>query len=189
VTTDGLVINHAGSLINYQEFAWQCFLYRSEAARRIGPHRREARVLEDVDFFIRLRHHAGPVGRISRPYIKYRVHDNMISRTKIKERPLLSVKLNFEYITYGMIDTDLEVMFVNTLSQCALYKAYDTMDEVMKFASEKRVPFLDLLQARSNYLRNPVGWLLNRVRIAFISAIGKVRGRLKLINYLITKLL
>ncbi|MBI5249427.1 MAG: glycosyltransferase, partial [Desulfomonile tiedjei] len=101
VSTDGLVIDGAGRIINYEEFAWQCFLYRAEAAKKTGPHRRQARIIEDLDFFIRLRHYAGPVGRISRPYIKYRHHDKMTSRKKIRERPLVSVMLNFEYYTEG----------------------------------------------------------------------------------------
>ena len=187
VRTDGLVIDHAGNITNYEEFVWQCFLYRAEAARKIGPHRREARILEDIDFFIRLRHYGGPIGRISKPYIKYRFHDKMISCTKIKERPLASVKLNFEYISQGMIDADLKDMFLQKLSECALHSAYDTMGQVLEFAMEKQVPFISVLERRSNYLRNPVGWLLNRLGIAYVSNVRKVRDRIKLLTYLILK--
>lgn len=187
VRTDGLIIDHKSNVIGYEEFDWQCFLYRAEAAKQMEPHRREARIIEDLDFFIRLRHYAGPVGRISKPYIKYRVHGDMTSCTKIKERPLMSVKLNYEYIAKGMVDTDLEDMFMDRLSQCALHRAYDTMDGILEFAREKQVPFLDNLEARSRYLRTPVGWFLNRLRIAFVSQIGKARGRVKLLTYLMAR--
>jgi glycosyltransferase involved in cell wall biosynthesis len=187
VSTDGLIIDHAGNVTNYEEFDWQCFLFRAEAAQKTGPHRKEARILEDMDFFIRLRHYAGPVGRISRPYIKYRLHDNMTSRTRIRERPLMSAKLNYEYIEKGMLETDMKEMFLDRLSQCSLHNAYDTMDKILEFALEKRVPFLDVLEARSRYLRSPAGWFLNRSRIAFLSRFRSVIGRLKLLAYLLAK--
>jgi glycosyltransferase involved in cell wall biosynthesis len=187
VRTDGLIIDHRSNVIGYEEFDWQCFLYRAEAAKQMESHRREARIIEDLDFFIRLRHYAGPVGRISKPYLKYRVHGNMVSCTKIKERPLMSVKLNYDYIAKGILDTDLKTMFTDRLSQCALHRAYDTMDSIMEFAREKRVPFLDNLEATSRHLRTPIGWLLNRLRIALVSQIGKARSRAKLLRYLMAR--
>ncbi|MBI5251474.1 MAG: hypothetical protein HY912_18450, partial [Desulfomonile tiedjei] len=87
----------------------------------------------------------------------------------------------------GMLDTDLEEMFMDRLSQCALHRAYDTMDGVMEFAREKQVPFLNALEERSAFLKSNTGWLLNRLRIAFVSALRKVRGRVRLLAYLISR--
>lgn len=184
VSTDGLVIDEKGRRIGYQEFSWQCFLYRADVAGKIPVHRSEARILEDIDFFLRLKHYGGPIGRISRPYIKYRVHKHMVSHTRIKERPLISVKLNYEYITCGMTQGDMEAMFMDRLSQCALHRAYDTMDGIMVFAREKNVPFLNALERKNLFLRTPVGWLQNRLYIAARSQLGKIRSRLKLLHYL-----
>src|ERR1019366_6005572 len=79
VCTDCLSIDEAGRIFSYNRHTWACFLYRAEAAALAGPYRPEFRLVEDVDFFLRLRHFAGPIERIPRPYYKYRAHKASLS--------------------------------------------------------------------------------------------------------------
>lgn len=185
VTTDGLVIDEDGRVFSYREFHWQCFLYRREAAAKVGQHRPEAWIVEDVDFAVRLAYLAGPISRISMPYIKYRVHPSMVSARNRLERQRVSVKLNFDYITQGIINQDLRSMFMEILSRSALYRDLDTMDFVLRFAADKKVPFLKDLHKRADILRSPVGWFLNRMRIAFQSKLGALGDRMKLYRHLV----
>ncbi|MBI5568418.1 MAG: glycosyltransferase [Desulfomonile tiedjei] len=187
VSTDCLAINETGRVVSYQEFAWQCFLYRADVGKSLERHRPEARILEDVDFFLRLRHYGGPIGRISRPYLKYRYHKNMITVTQRNDRPLISLKLNYDYHVNGVVDLDLKELFLDRLSQACLQRNFEAMNEMIAFAAEKRVPFLDLLIARKRYLQTSVGWLTNRLRIALLSQGLRLRRFAKLIRYGLSK--
>lgn len=187
VSTDCLVINESGKAISYEELPWQCFLYRAEAGRKVGPHRPEARIIEDLDFFLRLRHFGGPIVRISRPYLKYRVHKNMVTRTKAAERPLASLKLNYDLAACGIVDVDLRWLFLDRMSQAALYRNHEAMEKIVEFAREVRAPFVDLLDRKKSFLRSRHGWLLNRTEIALISQARKILGRIRLARYFLGK--
>ena len=183
VSTDCLIINGAGRVVSYAEFEWQCFLYRAEAGKRLERHRPEARILEDVDFFLRLRHYGGPVGRISRPYMKYRYHRNMVTVRHRGERPLISLKVNYDYYLNGILDLDLKELFLDRLSQACLQRNFEAMDEMIAFAEEKQVPFLQDLVARNRFLHTRMGWLLNRLRIAVAGQVARLRRVSKLVKY------
>jgi glycosyltransferase involved in cell wall biosynthesis len=183
VSTDCLVINESGRVVSYEEFPWQCFLYRADVGKSLARHRPEARILEDVDFFIRLRHLGGPIGRISRPYLKYRYHKNMVTVTHRKDRPLVSLKVNYDYYVTGVVDLDLKELFLDRLSQACLQRNPQAMDEMVAFAAEKQVPFLDYLVARNRYLQTPLGWLTNRMRLALVSQRLRLGRFAKLIRY------
>jgi glycosyltransferase involved in cell wall biosynthesis len=185
VSTDCLVINETGKAISYEEFPWQCFLYRADNARKVGPHRPEARIIEDLDFFLRLRHLGGPIMRISRPYLKYRVHKNMVTQTKAAERPLVSLKLNYDLAALGIVDVDLQWLFLSRMSQAALYRNHEAMQNMVEFAREAGAPFLELLEKRKRFLQSQFGWLVNRIGIAFVSQARKARGKFKLLRYLL----
>jgi len=185
VSTDCLVINEAGKAISYEEFPWQCFVYRADAARKVGPHRPEARIIEDLDFFVRLRHFGGPILRISRPYLKYRLHKAMVTQTKAAERPLVSLKLNYDLAVRRTVEVDLKWLFLSRMSQAALYRNHEAIQKMVEFAREVGVPFVEVLEKRKRFLQSRFGWLLNRTRIAFVSQARKVRGKFKLLRFLL----
>ncbi len=185
VSTDCLLINETGTAVGYQECAWQCFLYRSDAGLRAGPHRCEARIIEDVDFFVRLRHYGGPVHRIARPYLKYRIHKGTVSHRMAAQRPLVSVKLNYDLIAQGVVNYDLRELFMDRLSKAALYRNYSAMEKIVEFAIEKDVPFVEDLVRQKQYLNTWPGWWTNRIRIAYRSQKGRLRSFAKFVWYLL----
>lgn len=185
VSTDCIVINETGKAISYEELPWQCFVYRADAGRKVGPHRPEARIIEDLDFFLRLRHFGGPILRISQPYLMYRIHKNMVTQTKAAERPLVSLQLNYDLLARGIINADLQWLFLGRMSQAALYRNSEAMEKMVDFAREVRAPFVDLLEKKKSILQSRHGWLLNRARIALISHVRKIRGKIRLLRYLL----
>jgi hypothetical protein len=180
VCTDYYVTDAAGKLLHYNDSDWACFLYRADAARLVGPYRPEYRLVEDVDFFLRLQHLAGEFDRIRRPYYRYRVHGNSLSARQTGARQLLSLKLHHELATTGVEQLDLHALFFARLSEAALYRQYGDMDRIVEFAREKQVPFARRLAWESRLLRTGPGWLANRVRIAVKSELERARKRLKL---------
>lgn len=188
VSTDCLVIDETGRTVSYEEFEWQCFLYRADVAGRIEPHRPEARIIEDLDFFLRLRRFGGPVVRISRPYLKYRIHRKSITQTKAAQRPLVSLRLNYDLAVKGIIEVDLEWLFLSRMSQAALYRNYVAIEKMVDFAKEVDVPFVDLLEKRERFLKSSLGWLVNRLEIALVSQVRRFRGKFNLLRYQFGKL-
>ncbi len=189
VSTDGLLIDENGAIKGYHVFLWQCFLYRVDAAEKVGPHRPEARILEDADFAVRLEHLAGPIHRISRPFLKYRVHSDSVSSTRRLERQLISTRISYDYIVQGFSKEGMKSMFYDRLSRCALYRDWNTMAEILDFGKEKGVDFLPDLEKHVAFLKSPAGWLINRVAIAWRSKTGALRDRLRLHRYRIRALL
>ncbi len=183
VSTDCLMIDGAGKVFSYQKCAWQCFLYRAEAGRLAGPHTPKARIIEDVDFYDRISHYAGPVHRISEPYLKYRVHMGSVSYRMARERQLISLKRTYELILAGVIALDPEEVFMEKLSAASLYRDNATMDRIIEFAAEKQMPFLHVLERRRRFLLTPVGWLVNRVGIAWVSQRIRIGNKIKLWKY------
>jgi glycosyltransferase involved in cell wall biosynthesis len=184
VSTDCLMIDDAGKVFSYQECVWQCFLYRAEAGKLAGPHSPEARIIEDVDFFERISHFAGPVHRISMPFLKYRVHKGSVSYRMATIRQLISLKRNYDLVMSGIIKQDLEDLFLEKLSNASLYRDKDTMDKIVEFAADRELPFLESLQKRKQFLITPVGWFFNRASIASRSLKIKIQNKIKLWKYL-----
>jgi glycosyltransferase involved in cell wall biosynthesis len=166
VCTDCLLIDDKGKTFSYTRTTWACFLYRAEAAALAGPYRPEFRLVEDIDFFLRLRHYAGPIDRIPRPYYKYRDHKMSLSSTQSAIRQFVSLRLHYDLVTRGVERLDLRELFWDRLSKSALYRDSQSMDAIVQFADEHNVPFARELAARSNFLKTPVGWLCNRLVIA-----------------------
>jgi len=189
VATDCLIIDENGKIVGYEEYPWQCFLYRAEMGRKVGPHRPEARIIEDIDFFLRFRHLGGPVMRISAPYYHYRVHSNAVTPTRAAERPLISLKLTYDLASRGIVEVDLRELFLNRMSQASLYKNYQAIDQMIAFAREVGVPFVELLERRRRFLESPIGWGINRLHIAGLSQVGKLGRKMRLWRYRAKKLL
>jgi len=176
VCTDCLSIDESGRTFSYNPQTWACFLYRAEAASLAGPYRAEFRLVEDVDFFLRLQHYAGPIDRIPRPYYKYRAHKGSLSSTQAAKRQLVSLRLHYDLVMRGVEQLDLKELFWDRLSISALYRDHQSMDAIVRFAEEHDAPFARELSARRDFLRTPSGWVVNRLIIA-------ARGqRLKLQN-------
>jgi hypothetical protein len=166
VYTDCFLVDDSGKTLSYTRTTWACFLYRAEAAALAGPYRAEFRLVEDVDFFLRLRHYAGPIDRIPRPYYKYRLHKASLSSTQSAKRQFVSLRLHYDLVTRGVEQLDLKELFWDRLSKSALYGDSTSMDAIVQFAHEHNVSFARELAARSKFLKTPVGWLSNRLVIA-----------------------
>jgi glycosyltransferase involved in cell wall biosynthesis len=166
VCTDCLSIDAAGRTFSYNRHTWACFLYRAEAAALAGPYRPEFRLVEDVDFFLRLRHFAGPIERIPRPYYKYRAHKASLSSMQAAKRQFVSLRLHYELVTRGVEQLDLKELFWDRLSISALYRDHQSMDAIVEFAHEQNVPFAQELSTRRDFLKTPAGWMWNRLIIA-----------------------
>jgi glycosyltransferase involved in cell wall biosynthesis len=174
--TDCLIIDDRGRTTGYSDDTWACFLYRASAARAAGPYRPEFRLVEDVDFFLRLQHFGGPIVRIPHPHYRYRVHGQSLSAKQIAARQLASLKLHHDLITRGIENESLRGQFFDRLNRSAMFSDYAAMDEMVAFAREQHVPFADEFAAR--LLKTPAGWLVNRVRLAAVNRAASFRLRL-----------
>ena len=175
VCTDCLVIDGAGRTFSYNRQAWACFLYRAEAAALAGPYRTEFTLVEDIDFFLRLKHYAGPIDRIPRPYYRYRMHKKSLSSTASARRQFASVRLHYDLVKRGVEQMDLRELFWNRLSVSAIYRDHQSMDAMVQFAKDHDAPFASELAARSKFLKTSLGWLSNRIAVLVHSQ--RVRAR------------
>jgi len=176
VCTDCLLIDGRGKTFSYNNATWACFLYRAEAAALAGPYRPEFCLVEDVDFFLRLRHYAGAIDRIPRPYYKYRDHQASLSSTQSAKRQFASLCLHYDLVTRGIEQLVLEELFWDRLSKSALYRDFQSMDAIVQFAQQHDIPFAQKLAARSNFWKTSVGWLCNRLAIAARSQCTKLQN-------------
>src|SRR5262249_46225588 len=166
VCADCLIIDDRGTTFSYTRNTWACFLYRAEAAALAGPYRPDFPLLEDLDFFLRLAHAAGPIARIPEPHYKYRQHAGSLSAKQAAKRQLVSLRLHYDLVTRGVERLDLKELFWDRLSTSALYRDHESMDAMVQFAEEKKQPFVAELAARRDFLKTPTGWLWNRLIIA-----------------------
>jgi glycosyltransferase involved in cell wall biosynthesis len=176
VCTDCLTINDSGRTFSYDQLTWSCFLYRAEAAALAGPYRPEFSLVEDVDFFLRLRHCAGPIDRIRQPYYKYRVHKASLSSRQAAKRAFASLRLHYDLVTRGMEQMDLKELFWDRLSISAMYRDDQSMDAIVQFAQEHNAPFARELATRRNFLKTPAGWVWNRLIIAARSQSARLQN-------------
>lgn len=177
VCTDFLVMDETGRTTSYDRRNWACFLYRAEAAALAGPYRPEFTLVEDVDFFLRLRHYAGRIDRLHRPYYKYRQNRRGLSGTQTAKRQFVSLKLHCDLVARGIEQLDLLELFQDRLSMSALYRDTKSMDSIAEFAAESGMPFADRIRAQRDFLRTWPGWWWNRLAIARRSQWAKLRGR------------
>jgi len=176
VCTDCLIIDELGRTTSYNNHTWACFLYRAEAAALAGPYRPEFALVEDVDFFLRLRHYAGPIDRIPRPYYKYRQHNINLSARQGAKRQFVSLRLHYDLVMRGVEQLDLKELFWDRLSMSALYRDHQSMDTIVQFAREQKLPFVEELVSRRNLLKTPAGWLWNRLIIAVRGQRARLQG-------------
>ena len=151
VCTDCVIIDGSGRIYSYNRHTWACFLYRAEAAALAGPYRPEFPLVEDVDFFLRLQHYAGPIDRIPRPYYKYRDHKASLSSMQAAKRQFVSLRLHYDLVTRGVERLDLKELFWDRLSISALYGDHQSMDAIVQFAQEHNAPFARELATRRNF--------------------------------------
>jgi glycosyltransferase involved in cell wall biosynthesis len=183
VCTDCLIIDELGRTTSYNNYTWACFLYRAEAASLAGPYRPEFSLVEDVDFFLRLRHYAGPIDRIPRPYYKYRQHETNLSAKQAAKRQFVSLRLHYDLVMRGVEQLDLKELFRDRLSMSALYRDHQSMDTIVEFAREQNLPFIGELTSRRDLLKTPAGWLWNRLIIAARGQSARLQsGVLRLTN-------
>jgi glycosyltransferase involved in cell wall biosynthesis len=181
VCTDFLAVDDAGHTLGYHDTAWACFLYRADLAREVGEYRPEYRLVEDVDFFLRLKHRAGGIDRIGTAHYRYREHRNSLTYQHVKKRHLVSLKMHYDLASRGIEELDLRELFFDRLGNASLHRDHEAMSEMVAFAREKQVPFLAQLERRDRALRTPPGWLYNRVRVALRSRMQRVSTRVKLL--------
>lgn len=187
VCTDCLIIDDSGRTVSYNRQTWACFLYRAEAAALAGPYRPEFRLVEDVDFFLRLQYHAGPIERIPRPYYKYREHKGSLSSVQVAKRQFVSLRLHYDLVTRGVERLDLEELFWDRLSISALYRDHQSMDAIVQFAQEHDAPFARELATRRDFLKTPAGWLWNRLIIAARSLRMRLQNGALLLTQLVRR--
>ncbi len=184
VSTDGISIDEKNNLLYYREFMWQCFLFRARIREQVGRHSVEERILEDIAYALRVQHFAGPIARISEPYIYYRIHRQSVSTRRASELPIVSAKLRYQFITEGIVDEPMDEMFLVRLSRSALYRDWKTMWEIVEFAREKDLPFVPELEKKARWLRTPWGRVVNRLRILAVGRTEALKRRLRLYGYL-----
>ncbi len=182
VCTDCLLIDDSGRTFSYTRQTWACFLYRKEAAALAGPYRPDFPLVEDVDFFLRLEHFAGPIDRIPRPYYKYRQHKTSLSSQRAAKRQFVSLRLHYALVTRGIERLDLKQLFWDRLSTAALYRDHQTMDSIVQFAQDHSEPFVQELAALRDFLRTSTGWMWNRLLIAARGQRARLRNGMLLLT-------
>jgi glycosyltransferase involved in cell wall biosynthesis len=185
VCTDCVMIDESGRTYSYNSATWACFLYRAEAAELAGPYRPEFRLVEDVDFFLRLQHYAGPIDRITQPYYKYRQHKANLSSKQAAARQFVSLRLHYDLAMRGVEQLDLRELFRDRLSTSALYRDHESMDAIVQFAEQHNQPFARELAAQRDYLTTPRGWLWNRLVIAARGQRLRMRNSASLLSKLL----
>lgn len=166
VCTDCVTIDESGRTYSYNRTTWACFLYRAEAAALAGPYRPDFALVEDVDFFLRLQHYAGPIDRIPRAYYKYRQHKANLSSKQSAKRQFVSLRLHYDLVMQGVEQLDVKELFWDRLSTSALYRDHASMDAIVQFAEHNNEPFARELGTNRDFLKTPVGWMWNRLVFA-----------------------
>jgi hypothetical protein len=174
-------IDEKGNTIGKSRNEWACFLYRAEAARKAGIYRPEYRLVEDVDFFLRLRYSAGPFIKIPEVHYRYRLHGKSLSKTKIQERQFASLRMHYNLITRGIENEDLRELFRSRMSTSAIYRDYVHISKIVDFGFQNNVTFLPELKKFEKFLRTPWGWLGNRLKIALQSRIRSLKSALLIV--------
>ena len=167
VATDFHRIDDNGKVTGHSSNQYSCFLYRAEAAKKTGPYRPEYALVEDVDFFLRLSHTAGPIHFIHRSYYKYRDHPGSLSALKTSKRQFVSLKMHYDLISRNIEKASLRELFFDRIRTSALYRDYDTMNSILAFAREKNVVFLPSLARTADFIKTPMGWYWNKIFMAF----------------------
>jgi glycosyltransferase involved in cell wall biosynthesis len=179
VCTDCQLIDERGRAAGYDETTWACFLYRAQAARATGEYRPELRLVEDIDFFLRLKHFAGPIERIAGAHYQYRVHRGSLSHTQLGKRQLASLKMHYDLITRGIEQGDVRALFFERMTVAAALREWETFDAIVAFGREHGVAFQGELDARARHLRTRHGWLVNRARVFVRGRWKNARARLR----------
>ncbi|MBL8029336.1 MAG: glycosyltransferase [Fibrobacteres bacterium] len=167
-------IDENDKIIGQSKYELACFLYRKEIADITGEYRIEFKLVEDVDFFLRLRHAGGVFGTIKKVLYHYRIHGGSLSSRKICERQLISLKMHYDLISRGIKKGSLEDLFFDRLRITALYRDMSTMNEIVTFANKHELPFAIKLQNKSRFLNTKIGWFVNRVYIFVYYRIKKL---------------
>jgi glycosyltransferase involved in cell wall biosynthesis len=179
VSTDCILIDDDDNRIGYSDNNWACFLYRAEVARKTGLYRPEFRLVEDVDFFLRLQHCAGPIENIREAHYLYRVHKQSLSHSQFNQRQLVSLRMHVDLVRNGIEQVDLRLLTLERLARAAIHRNHATMDELVTFVCSEKLPFAEEIAARSRFLKTKIGWALNRAQIAAISKYSSGRSRLR----------
>jgi glycosyltransferase involved in cell wall biosynthesis len=169
VCADCTTINGAGRPIGYNDTTWACFLYRADAAKQVGPYRPEFRLVEDVDFFVRLQHMCGRIERIRKPLYYYRHHSGSLSERQIAERLVVSLRLNLDLLKRGVVQgLSVEKLFLDRLNRAALARNRQAMEAIVGVAKEMNVACIDKVVARNRDLNSPFWWTANRLAYAIL---------------------
>jgi len=160
VCADYVVINSLGKVTGYNAHNIACFLYSAEQARSIGPYRSEYTLVEDADFFIRLRHRFGQFHRIEEPLYLYRQHGNTLSAKSAGTRAIVSLKLHLAHLEEGMITQDnfnVKDLFLRRMHATALYNRPREFEQIWQVAVARNVPFLESFQRSARFYFSPLG--------------------------------
>jgi glycosyltransferase involved in cell wall biosynthesis len=156
-----------------------CFLCRTSSAREIGGYRTEYMLVEDADFFLRMIHRFGPIGRVREPLYFFRDHPSGLSASQIQKRQVVSARLHYDLITRSIEQGDLRALFRDRLSVAAFYRGEDAMQEIVAFAEQNMPQLAAELRACVRFLHSPLGRVVNRVRIAYITRRRRVTAWVK----------
>ncbi len=157
------VIDESGKPMHDSSFACACFLYRADDARRIGGYRSQFRWVEDVDFFIRLQHSAGPIHFIDKPLYRYRVHSSSMTNRNASKRQHSSLSMYHDLITRGIYRQDLKEVYRDRLIRALVLGDFETADQIFAHARSASLPFIsELEKLRSRLGFSPFRWFMHK---------------------------
>ena len=173
-----LNIDPDGRTLGVSEVDTNCFLCRRQAAIDVGRFRTEYMLVEDADFFLRMKHRYGAAARIRSPHYKFRVHPKSQSSTQIQKRQLVSTKLHYDLITRGIEEGSIEELFYDRLKIATLFRGWQYVDQIVDFAREKQLPFYPALRRRAQLYKTPIGWLWVKGNVAIGRRLRSVLERM-----------
>lgn len=177
VRAGSYLINGTGRTLRRTMYIVSCFLYRREAALGTGRYRHEYKESNDIDFFMRLLHHNGPMHNLYRYLHHYRLHEGSLTTKTLGKKELTTLRLHYELIMEGIERGSIIKLFFKQISRAALYRDWETVDKIVAFGRDQNVSFLNQLIARSKFLKTPGGWFVNRVTVFLWGKTFMVRNK------------
>lgn len=139
----GTFQSYDNQLIFYQACVGACFLYKRQVINDIGIYSSKWFLVEDYEYWLRIRLAYGIIGRIDQILYRYRYHENSLTGSKLKEIKNQLYKLRVKY--FDQIISELNDSFYMRVLVTEMMP-YSLSNELFRERLEKMIPAFTLLK-------------------------------------------
>ena len=181
-------------LIFYQACVGACFMYKRQVITDLGIYSTQWFLVEDYEYWLRIRLHYGLIGRINHILYNYRYHENSLTGSRLKEIKKQLYKLRKKYfsklinnLTNESLKRQLVLEMVpycmsNSEDRKILENVFPTISLLRKINSD--IPIYvygagEFGNRAYNYLKNNITNYIDRDE----SKIGKYLNEIKIISF------